>query len=39
MANLPHGEAGEYRTDRLTGEAIRLIDARDSSRPFFLNPA
>ena len=39
MANLPDGEAGEYLTDRLTDEAIRLIEVRDSSRPFFLNLA
>ena len=39
MANLPDGEEGEYLTDRLTDEAIRLIEARDASRPFFLNLA
>jgi arylsulfatase A-like enzyme len=33
---LPDGPAGEYLTDRLTDEAIRLIRNRDG-RPFFLN--
>jgi arylsulfatase A-like enzyme len=31
------GPEGEYLTDRLTDEVIRLIEQRDSSRPFFLN--
>jgi len=33
---LPDGTPGEYLTDRLTDEAIRLIRKRDR-RPFFLN--
>ena len=33
---LPDGPEGEYLTDRLTDEAIRLIDQNDG-RPFFLN--
>ena len=33
---LPDGPEGEYLTDRLTDEAIRLIRDRDG-RPFFLN--
>jgi len=31
------GPEGEYLADRLTDEAIRLIDQRDTERPFFLN--
>lgn len=37
---LPHledGPEGEYLTDRLTDEAIRLIRERDPAKPFFLN--
>ncbi|MCB0188200.1 MAG: sulfatase-like hydrolase/transferase, partial [Caldilineaceae bacterium] len=37
---IPHfedGPEGEYLTDRLTDEAIRLLTSRDPSRPFFLN--
>jgi arylsulfatase A-like enzyme len=33
---LPDGPAGEYLTDRLTGEALRLI-AGAGDQPFFLN--
>lgn len=36
LPNLAEGPAGEYLTDRLTDEAIRLIRAR-GDRPFFLN--
>ena len=39
MANLTDGAEGEYLTDRLTDEAIGLIEARDRQRPFFLNLA
>lgn len=38
--NLPalsDGPDGEYLTERLTDEAIRLIRSRDDQRPFFLN--
>jgi len=35
--NLPDGPAGEYLTDRLTDEAIKLIEHRDPARPFFMN--
>lgn len=37
--NIPKftGPAGEYLTDRLTAEAIKLVENRDPSRPFFLN--
>jgi arylsulfatase A-like enzyme len=37
--NIPNftGPAGEYLTDRLTDEAIALIERRDKSKPFFLN--
>ena len=31
------GPEGEYLTDRLTDEALRLIEDRDPGRPFFLN--
>lgn len=31
------GVPGEYLTDRLTDEAIALIEQRDRDRPFFLN--
>jgi arylsulfatase A-like enzyme len=34
---LPDGPEGEYLTDRLTDEAIKLIERRDPARPFFLN--
>ncbi len=37
LPNLPDGPAGEYLTDRLTDEAIRLLGDRDTDRPFFLN--
>ncbi|MGJ8654565.1 MAG: sulfatase [Opitutaceae bacterium] len=31
------GEAGEYLTDRLTDEALSLIENRDPKNPFYLN--
>jgi arylsulfatase A-like enzyme len=34
---LGDGPDGEYLTDRLTQEAINLIESHDHSRPFFLN--
>ncbi|MFI3259613.1 MAG: sulfatase [Rikenellaceae bacterium] len=34
---LEDGEAGEYLTDRLTDEAVSLIEQRDKAKPFFLN--
>ncbi|MBX3012300.1 MAG: sulfatase [Caldilineaceae bacterium] len=34
---LDNGPVGEYLTDRLTDEAIRLIEQRDPAQPFFLN--
>jgi len=37
MPNLAEGAEGEYLTDRLTDEAIRLIAERDPERPFYLN--
>lgn len=39
IPTLPDGPPGEYLTDRLTDEAIRLIEqnAADGGRPFFLN--
>ena len=36
IPDLPFGHEGEYLTDRLTDEAIRLID-RAKDRPFYLN--
>ncbi len=35
MPDLPYGEPGEYLTDRLTDEALEVID-RAGDRPFFL---
>jgi arylsulfatase A-like enzyme len=37
IPTLPDGEPGEYLTDHLTDEALKLIANRDSERPFFLN--
>lgn len=38
IPNLPEGkEDGEYLTDYLTDEAVRLIKERDKDRPFFMN--
>ena len=37
LKNISEGENGEYLTDRLTEEAIRLIKNRDKDKPFFLN--
>lgn len=37
FATLTNGPDGEYLTDRLTDEAITLIQKRDQQRPFFLN--
>lgn len=34
---LTDGPAGEYLTDRLTAEAVHLIESSDDGRPFFLN--
>ncbi len=35
IPGLEEGEAGEYLTDRLTGEALKFLE-RSRSRPFFL---
>jgi arylsulfatase A-like enzyme len=37
IPTLPNGPDGEYLTDRLTDEAIGLIEQRDPDKPFFLN--
>lgn len=37
LENLEEGPDGEYLTDRLTEESIKLIKNRDQSKPFFLN--
>lgn len=37
IPTLPEAEPGKYLTDHLTDEAIRLIQAHDGRRPFFLN--
>ena len=37
IETLPEGPEGEYLTDRLTDEAIRLLRDRDRTKPFFLN--
>ncbi len=39
MPNLTEGEKGEYLTDRLTNEAIKLIENHNANEPFFLNLA
>lgn len=36
VPDLEWGEPGEYLPDRLTGEALRIID-KSAARPFFLN--
>lgn len=36
ISTLTEGEPGEYLTDRITDEAIRLIQQKDD-RPFFMN--
>lgn len=37
MPNLEDGPEGEYLTDRLSDEAVTLIENADRDRPFFLN--
>jgi arylsulfatase A-like enzyme len=37
IPTLEDGPDGEYLTDRLTDEAIALINNRETDRPFFLN--
>ncbi|MGF1448286.1 MAG: sulfatase [Opitutales bacterium] len=37
IPGFENGPEGEYLTDRLTDEAIALIEQADRSRPFFLN--
>ena len=37
IETLPEGPDGEFLTDRLTDEAIRLIENADPSKPFYLN--
>ena len=37
IETLPERPEGEYLTDHLTDEAIRLIRQHDAGRPFFLN--
>ncbi len=37
VPGLDGGPDGEYLTDRLTDEAIHLIDTHDQTMPFFLN--
>ncbi len=37
MENLSDGPDGEYLTDRITDEAIALIENREADKPFFLN--
>jgi arylsulfatase A-like enzyme len=37
LETLPDGPEGEYLTDRITDEAIRLIRETDDAKPFFLN--
>ncbi len=37
IPGVSDGPDGAYLTDRLTEEAIRLVNGRDSGKPFFLN--
>jgi arylsulfatase A-like enzyme len=37
IPTLEDGPEGEYLTDRLTDEAIRLIETHDAATPFYLN--
>lgn len=37
IPTLPDGPPGEYLTDRLTDEAIALIENRERNKPFFLD--
>jgi arylsulfatase A-like enzyme len=37
IPTLADGPRGEYLTDRLTDEAIRLIQGNDDGRPYYLN--
>ncbi|HAI11315.1 MAG TPA: sulfatase, partial [Phycisphaerales bacterium] len=37
IPTLPEGPEGEYLTDRITDEAVKLIENRDADKPFFLN--
>jgi len=37
LKRLEEGPDGEYLTERLTREAIKLIESSDGSQPFFLN--
>ncbi|HAX95679.1 MAG TPA: sulfatase, partial [Prolixibacteraceae bacterium] len=37
IPTLPDGPDGEYLTDRLTDEAVRLIEGTGRDEPFFLN--
>ncbi len=37
IETLENGEDGDYLTDRLTDESIRLIKEADKDQPFFLN--
>lgn len=37
IENLTDGPEGEYLTDRLTTEAIKLIQGQPSDKPFYLN--
>lgn len=37
IPTLPEGPDGEYLTDRITDEAVKLIENRDADKPFFLN--
>ncbi|CAN5458992.1 sulfatase [soil metagenome] len=37
IPTLPDAEPGKYLADEITDQAIRLLNNRDRSRPFFLN--
>ncbi len=36
IENLENGPYGEYLTDRITNEAINLIESHDDDKPFFM---
>ena len=36
LDNIEDGPEGEYLTDRITNEAIHLVESRDPNKPFFM---
>jgi len=37
IPTMKNGETGEYLTDRITEEALRLIRERNTKKPFYMN--